>query len=107
MEDLRAHPTVKPVMLVADAIKDCTRRHDIVLDTFSGAGTTLMAAERVGRRAYVMEIDPLYVDVTVRRWQAFTGQDAVHIQTGRTFTETLLNGAAGASTPACNEEVAR
>lgn len=59
MDDLRAHPTVKPIALVADAMRDCTKRGDIVLDLFSGSGTTILAAERVGRRAYAMEIDPL------------------------------------------------
>jgi DNA modification methylase len=87
MDDLRAHPTVKPVSLVADAIKDCTHRNHIVLDTFCGSGTTLLAAERVGRHARGIEIDPRYVDVTIRRWQAFTGKDAVHIETGQTFEE--------------------
>jgi len=86
MDDLRAHPTVKPVSMVADAIKDCTRRNHIVLDTFCGSGTTLLAAERVGRRACGMEIDPRYVDVAIRRWQAFTGKDVVHID-GLTFEE--------------------
>ena len=87
MDDLRAHPTVKPVALVADAIKDCTHRNHIVLDTFCGSGTTLLAAERVGRQARAIEIDPRYVDVAIRRWQAFTGRDAVHIDTGLTFEE--------------------
>jgi DNA modification methylase len=87
MDDLRAHPTVKPVALVADAIKDCTQRNQLVLDTFSGSGTTLLAAERVGRQARALEIDPRYVDVAIRRWQAFTGKDAVHIDTGLTFEE--------------------
>ena len=58
MDDLRAHPTVKPTRMIADAIKDCTRRNDIILDTFCGAGTTLLAAEQVGRRGYGLEIDP-------------------------------------------------
>ena len=87
MDELRAHPTAKPVALVADAIKDCTRRREIVLDSFCGSGTTLMAAERVGRRAYCLEIDPCYIDVTIRRWQAFTRRDAVHTETGSTFDE--------------------
>ena len=63
--------------VVADAIKDCTRRRDIVLDTFCGSGTTVLAAERVGRRAYGIELEPRYVDVTIRRWQAFTQRDAI------------------------------
>lgn len=87
MDDLRVHPTVKPVSMVADAIKDCTHRNHIVLDTFYGSGTTLLAAERVGRSARGMEIDPRYIDVAIRRWQAFTGRDAVHIETGLTFEE--------------------
>jgi DNA modification methylase len=87
MEELRLHPTVKPVALVADAMKDCTRRGDVVLDTFSGSGTTILAAERVGRRAYALEIDPAYVDVAIRRWQAFTGKDAIHVESGQTFEE--------------------
>jgi DNA modification methylase len=87
MDDLRAHPTVKPVSMVADAIKDCTHRNHIVLDTFCGSGTTLLAAERVGRHACGVEIDPRYVDVAIRRWQAFTGKDAVHIDSGLTYEE--------------------
>jgi DNA modification methylase len=85
MDELRAHPTAKPVALVADAIKDCTRRGDIVLDTFCGSGTTIMAAERVGRRARALEIEPRFVDVTIRRWQAFTRRDAIHVPSGRSF----------------------
>jgi DNA modification methylase len=88
LDDLKSHPTVKPVALVADAIKDCTRRGDVVLDTFSGSGTTILAAERVGRRAYTLEIEPRFVDVAVRRWQAFARKDAVHAETGLTFDET-------------------
>jgi DNA modification methylase len=87
MDDLALHPTVKPVALVADAMRDCTRRGDIVLDLFMGSGTTIMAAEPVGRRAYGLELDPLYVDVAVRRWQAYTGRDAVLHGTGETFDE--------------------
>lgn len=87
MEDLRLHPTVKPVALVADAIKDCTKRGDLVLDTFCGSGTSILAAERVGRRACALEIEPRYVDVAIRRWQSFTRRDAIHIETGVTFEE--------------------
>jgi DNA modification methylase len=87
LEDLRAHPTVKPVAMIADAIKDCSRRGQIVLDTFCGSGTTLLAAERVGRQGRGLEIDPRYVDLTIRRWQSFTGRDAVHIESGLTFEE--------------------
>jgi DNA modification methylase len=87
LDDLAMHPTVKPVALVADAMRDCSRRGDIVLDLFMGSGTTIMAGERVGRRAYGLEIDPLYVDVAVRRWQAYTKRDAVLEGTGKTFDE--------------------
>jgi len=87
MEELGAHPTVKPAALVADAMKDCTRRGDAVLDSFSGSGTTMMAAERVGRRAFALELEPGYVDVAVRRWQAFTGRDAVHAESGENFDD--------------------
>src|SRR6266516_2196895 len=87
MEELRSHPSAKPVALVADAIKDCTRRGEVVLDTFSGSGTTIMAAERVGRRARALEIEPRFVDVAIRRWQAFTRRDAVHAETGLNFDE--------------------
>jgi DNA modification methylase len=87
LDDLAMHPTVKPVALIADAMRDCSRRGDIVLDLFMGSGTTIMAAERVGRRAVGLEIDPLYVDVAVRRWQAYTRRDAVLTRTGQTFDE--------------------
>jgi DNA modification methylase len=87
LDDLAVHPTVKPVALVADAMRDCSGRGDIVLDLFMGSGTTIMAAERVGRRAYGLELDPLYVDVAVRRWQAFTKRDAILEATGETFDE--------------------
>ncbi len=87
MEDLHAHPTVKPIALVVDAIKDCTLRNQIILDTFCGSGSTLLAAERTGRRGYGLEIDPGYVDVAVRRWQMLTGRDAVHGISGLTFEE--------------------
>jgi DNA modification methylase len=87
LDDLSVHPTVKPVALVADAMRDCSRRGDIVLDPFMGSGTTILAAERVGRRGYGLEIDPRYVDVAVRRWQNFTKRDAVLARTGQTFAE--------------------
>jgi DNA modification methylase len=81
------HPTVKPVAMVADAILDSSRRGDIVFDPFLGSGTTVMAAERVGRRCYGLELDPLYVDVILRRWQAFTGAIARHAASGLGFDE--------------------
>jgi DNA modification methylase len=84
---LELHPTVKPVALVADAIMDCTARGEIVLDPFSGSGTTVIAAERTGRICYGLEIDPAYVDIIIRRWQAFTGKVAVYAASGRTFDD--------------------
>ena len=84
---LAMHPTVKPVALVADAIRDCSRRGDIVLDAFGGSGTTLIAAERAGRRGYAIEIDPLYVDVTLERFRATFGEEPVHEASGLTFSE--------------------
>ena len=87
LDDLSVHPTVKPVALVADALRDCSRRGDIVLDPFVGSGTSIIAAERVGRRAFGLEIDPLYVDVAVRRWQAYSGRDATLRGTGQTFDD--------------------
>jgi DNA modification methylase len=83
----KLHPTVKPVALVADAILDCSARGEIVLDPFLGSGTTLIAAERVGRICHAMELDPLYVDVAIRRWQAHTGDYAIHAVSGRRFDD--------------------
>ena len=85
LDELRMHPTVKPVALVADAILDCSRRGGVILDAFAGSGTTLIAAEKTGRRAYAMELDPRYVQTAIRRWQAFTGDEAVHAETGLTL----------------------
>lgn len=82
--NLELHPTVKPVLMVADAIQDSTNRGDIVFDPFLGSGTTLLAAERVGRRCYGVELDPLYVDTAVERWQRITGQKA-HNHLGESF----------------------
>jgi DNA modification methylase len=84
---LELHPTVKPVALVSDAIMDISARGDVVLDPFLGSGTTLIAAERTGRVCYAIELDPLYVDVAVRRWQAFTGLSAKHAISERYFNE--------------------
>ena len=81
------HPTVKPVALVADAIMDCSKRGDIVLDSFLGSGTTVIAAERTGRVCYGMEIDPSYCDTAIRRWQDFTGLEAIHEPSGRSFND--------------------
>ena len=87
MEQLNAHPTPKPIPLVADAIRDVSNRGQIVLDSFMGSGTTILAAARTGRIAYGMDIDPGYVDVSIMRWQSMTGQEAVLESTGKTFAE--------------------
>jgi DNA modification methylase len=84
---LELHPTVKPVALVADAILDCSARGDIVLDAFLGSGTTVIAAERTGRRCYGLELDPGYVDTIIRRWQALTGGSACYAVSGRNFDD--------------------
>jgi DNA modification methylase len=103
LDDLRAHPTVKPVALVADAIRDCTPRKGIVLDPFLGSGTTILAAEKIGRRAYGIEIDPLYVDVAIRRWQEFTKRDAF-LATGESFDEVAAKGRTSTKTRRATRE---
>jgi DNA modification methylase len=84
---LALHPTVKPVAMVADAILDCSARDDIVLDAFLGSGTTVIAAERTGRRCYGLELDAGYIDTIIRRWQALTGGSARHAVSGRIFDD--------------------
>lgn len=86
---LAMHPTVKPINLVADALLDCSARKDIVLDSFLGSGTTLLAAERTGRTCYGLELSPAYVDLAIRRWQDMTGEHAIHAITGQSFAERL------------------
>ena len=108
--DLADHPTVKPTALIADAIKDVSRHREIVLDPFGGSGSTLLAAEKTGRVARLIELDPLYVDVAVRRWQALTGKSAVLVATGETFADreeaahTPDSDAARAAEEAHNDE---
>ena len=89
-DELALHPTVKPVALIADAILDCSKRGGIVLDTFGGSGTTILAAEKTGRRAYTMELDPIYVDTAIGRFERLTGEQAIHSVTGLTFAEMRL-----------------
>jgi DNA modification methylase len=84
---LELHPTVKPVQLVMDALLDCSNRGDIVLDSFLGSGTTLLAAERTGRVCRGIELDPPYVDTAIRRWQNLTGRDAVRVSDGKLFRD--------------------
>ena len=104
MEELRSHPSAKPVALVANAIKDCTRRGDVVLDTFSGSGTTIIAAERVGRHARALDIEPRFVDVAIRRWQAFTRRDARHAESGLSFDEIAAERARAPRLASRNDE---
>jgi hypothetical protein len=87
-EDLAMHPTVKPVALVADAIRDCSRRGDIVLDPFGGSGTTLIAADKCGRAARLIEYDPGYCDTIIARWERLTGKQAMLVSTGEVFEDT-------------------
>ena len=84
--DFGLHPTLKPIAMVADAILDSTNLNDIVLDPFLGSGTTVLAAERAGRRCCGIELDPLYVDTAILRWESFTGQEA-RLASGQTFAE--------------------
>jgi DNA modification methylase len=82
---LALHPTPKPVALIADAIKDSTARGALVLDPFLGSGTAVIAAERTGRVCYGLELDPLYVDALIRRWQRRTKREAIHVESGESF----------------------
>jgi len=87
LDDLAAHPTVKPTAMIADAIKDCSNRGDLVLDPFCGSGATLLAAEETGRCAAAIELDPKYVDVAIRRFEDKTGITATLAATGERFAE--------------------
>lgn len=87
LDDLAMHPTVKPVAMIIDALKDCSSRGDIVLDNFGGSGSTLIAAEKCGRKARLIEFDPRYCDTIIRRWQNYTGKKAILIDSGATFDD--------------------
>jgi DNA modification methylase len=87
LDELSMQPTVKPVALIVDAIKDVTAPKDFVLDPFCGSGSILIAAERTDRQARALEIDPRFVDVAVRRWQKYAGKNAIHAVTGETFEQ--------------------
>jgi DNA modification methylase len=91
---LALHPTVKPVAMVADAILDCSARGQVVLDGFLGSGTTVIAAERTGRRCYGLEFDPVYVDTIIRRWQVLAGGSARHAASGRPFDDLVCQAEA-------------
>ena len=82
MDELALHPTVKPVQMIADAIKDVSGRGDIVLDLFGGSGSTLIAAQKTGRRAWLCELDPVYCDRIIRRWEAYAKDEAEQIACG-------------------------
>lgn len=88
---LQLHPTVKPVGLVEDAIRDCSHRGGIILDPFLGSGTTIIAAEKTGRRGYGIELEPVYVDTAIRRWQKLTGKEAVREACGGKFNTMQLH----------------
>jgi DNA modification methylase len=89
-EALQLHPTIKPVALIEDVLRDCSRRNEIVLDAFLGSGSTLIAAEKTQRICHGIELSPRYVDVAITRWQQWTGKDAVHTETGLTYNDTKL-----------------
>lgn len=103
-DDFSAHPTAKPIRMVMDALLDVTERGELVLDPFLGSGTTLLAAERIGRRCVGVEIEPRYVDLAIRRWQAMTGNQAVHFESGESFEE--LETARGALPKSSSDNVA-
>ena len=86
-DELAMHPTVKPVAMIADAIRDCSKRGETVLDAFGGSGSTLIAAEKTGRSARLIEYDPLYCDTIVRRWETYTGKRATLSVTGEIFED--------------------
>ena len=103
--DLSLHPTAKPIAMVADAIKDCSHRGDIILDPFCGSGTTIIAAENTGRCAYVMELDPHYVDLIIRRWQALTSEQAILEKSGMTFDEVAASRQSRGSDREMNDDI--
>jgi DNA modification methylase len=86
-EELAMHPTVKPVALIADAIRDCSKRGEVVLDGFGGSGSTLIAAEKTGRAARLIEYDPIYCDTIIRRWETYTGKKVTLEGAGATFED--------------------
>lgn len=90
--ELSMHPTVKPVAMIADAIRDCSRKGGLILDCFGGSGTTLIAAQQTGRKGRLIELDPHYVDVIIRRLEAETGQKAVLDNDGRSFADLQQKG---------------
>jgi DNA modification methylase len=100
LDELTMHPTVKPVALIADAIKDASKRSNLVLDPFSGSGSTIIAAEKTGRRGYGIEIDPRYIDTAILRWQRYTGKSARLDGSGVSFEEIAVQRSASLLTEA-------
>lgn len=98
-DELEMHPTVKPVAMIEDAIKDCSRRRDIVLDIFAGSGSTLIAAQRTGRHARILEYEPIYCDTIIKRWQKLTGNKAVLEQSGTSFDDLQQIASATSTEP--------
>ena len=93
MEELELHPTVKPVQMIADAIRDVSGRGDIVLDLFAGSGSTMIAAHKTGRRAYLCELDPVYCDRIISRWERFAHDEAERVLCGWTSTSAIERAA--------------
>ncbi len=93
-EALRLHPTIKPVRLIEDALLDCSRRGELILDPFLGSGSTLIACEKTERLLVGLEISPRYLDVAIPRWERLSGSEAIHEQTGQTFRELAKRRAA-------------
>jgi ParB-like chromosome segregation protein Spo0J len=104
---LALHPTIKPVAMIADAIRDCSNRGAVILDPFGGAGTTLIAAERTGRRARLIELNPIFVDASIERWQRLTGGIALHADSGRPFARSFNTGAAAKPPSAPSADIAK
>lgn len=102
-DELAMHPTVKPVALVADAIRDCSRRGESVLDIFGGSGSTLIAAETCGRHARLVEFDPCYCDTILMRWQAYTGKRAILADTNQDFEMVAEIRSVARDLPSTNE----
>lgn len=106
MDLLGIHPTVKPVAMIADALRDVTHRGEVVLDVFLGSGSTLIAAEETGRVCVGVELDPIYVDAAIRRWQKRTGKEAVHAVSGETFDTIYERAVSVAATDPASTDVA-
>jgi DNA modification methylase len=85
--DKRVHPTQKPVKITSEIVNDFSKTGDVILDLFGGSGTTLIACEETDRKCCMMELDPKYVDTIIRRWQKYTGQQAILESSGKTFEE--------------------